>query len=105
MKVDVLKRVSKEQFAKACDKNKLIIGVCRALDITQTEANRLECVYKVDLPRNKHGFRKFDHDKIYDTYLKNERSSRKTAKIIGCHPATVVKIVQKREEDDNYSGR
>ena len=98
MKVDVYKKVSKAKFAKACRENKTITGVCYTLGITTYRANRLERVYQIDLPRIKHGRRRFDHDKIYDTYLKNERSSNKTAKIIGCHQVTVMNVVRKHKE-------
>ena len=97
MKVDVCKKVSKAQFAKACRRNKSKAEVCRALDIRAMQAYRLERVYKIDLPRS-HGLRKFDHDKVYDTYLKNDCNTSKTAKIIGCHFSTVVKIVRKCEK-------
>ncbi len=98
MKADLFKRVSKKQFAKACRENNTIIGVCRALDIRPMQAYRLERVYNIDLPRE-HAFQKFDHDKIYETYLKNDCKTSKTAKIIGCHIATVSNVVKKYEED------
>lgn len=104
IKTELQKRVSKAQFAKACRENKTIRELCRALDIRPMQVYRLERVYKIDLP-NKRAIRKFDHDKIYATYLKNDRHTITTAKIIGCHPNTVLKIVRKREEGDQYSGR
>ena len=105
MKPDVLKTISKAQFAKACRENKTIIGVCRAFKITPSNAHRLERVYQIDLPRNQHGSRKFDHDEIYDTFLKNDLHAVTTAKIIGCSINTVSRIVKKREEGDKYTGR
>ena len=99
IKTDLQLRVSKAQFAKACRDNKQIKAVCRELDIIPPQAFRLERVYQIDLPRDKHGLRKFDHDEIYDSYLKNDRHAIKTAKIIGCHPNTVLKIVREREEN------
>ena len=105
MKTDLLKRVSKAQFAKACRENKTIRATCRELGIVPIQAQRLERMYKIDLPRNKHGLRTLDYDKIYDTYLKNDRHVATTAKIIGCHPNTVSRIVRKRKESDKNIGR
>ena len=98
MKPEIQKRVSKEQFAKACKENRSIAALCRNLEIVSTEALRLEGVYDIYLPR-KDAYRRFDHDKIYATYLENMCDSRKTANIIGCHIATVAKVVREREKN------
>ena len=93
------KKVSREQFAAACKENKSKSAVCRALDIGSGQAFRLECLYNIDLP-SKNPSRTFDYDEIYETYLKNERDSKKTAKIIGCVFGTVLKIVRQYEEGE-----
>ena len=91
------KRVSREQFALACQENKSKGAVCRALGISTPDSNRLERLYDIDLPSKNPG-RTFDYDEIYEIYLKNERNSQKTAKIIGCHFGTVLKIARQNEE-------
>jgi hypothetical protein len=99
MKIVAHKRVSRKQFAAACKENRSKIAVCRALGITSAEAFRLQCMYDIDLP-SKNPSRTFDYDEIYEIYLKNERNSRKTAKIIGCHFGTVLKVVRQHEEGE-----
>ena len=99
MKTVAHERVSREQFAAACKDSKSKSAVCRALGITSAEAFRLECLYDIDLP-SKNPNRVLDHDEIYETYLKNERDSKKTAKIIGCVFGTVLKVVRRYEEGE-----
>ena len=91
------KRISREQFAAACQKSKSKSALCRALGISTAESYRLERLYDIDLPSKNPG-RTFDYDEIYETYLKNERNSKETAKIIGCHLGTVLKIAHQYEE-------
>ena len=97
MKIVAHKMVSREQFAAACKDNKSKSAVCRALDISSPQAFRLERLYDIDLP-SKNPNRVFDYDEIYETYLKNERNSKKTAKIIGCHLGTVMRVVHQYED-------
>lgn len=97
IKSHLQKKISREQFALACKENKSKAAVCRALGISTLESYRLERVYDIDLP-NRKSSRTFDYDEIYETYLKNERNSKKTAKIIGCHLGTVLKVVNQYEK-------
>jgi hypothetical protein len=99
MKTVAHKRVSREQFAAACKENRSKGAVCWALGISRPQAFRLECLYDIDLP-SKNPSRSFDYDEIYETYLKNERNSKKTAKIIGCAFGTVLKVVRRYEEGE-----
>jgi len=99
MKIVAHKRVSRKQFAAACKENRSKIAVCRTLGITSAEAFRLQCLYDIDLP-SKNPNRSFDYDEIYETYLKNERDSKKTGEIIGCVFGTVLKVVRQYEEGE-----
>jgi hypothetical protein len=94
---ELQKKVSRKQFAAACKENKSKSAVSRVLGLSRVELFRLECIYDIDLP-NGIAHKKFDYDKIYETYLKNERDSKKTGEIIGCHIGTVLKIVRQYKE-------
>ena len=96
MKYEIQKRVSREQFAKACRENKSIAALCRSMVIGKGEALLLERVYDIDLPRKI--YKTFDHDEIYETHVKNNRNSSKTAKAMGCHIVTVRNVAREREK-------